>query len=173
MVDVGVRLRPSAADKIFLMPAVGSARPLIVNEKDEAYLKPMDGSDASSPDWRRWVVDRSRTSQSRAHWALEAISAPLAWGCSVGSRDVRITVIDYSLTPISELTQNTVFHSYIPDSLIDPKRHGNAVASALAAYGNNGRGITGVMFLMGARVPWGQRCSDRVQSLHSMIVSSM
>ncbi|HEX6970816.1 MAG TPA: hypothetical protein VF234_01170 [Limnochordia bacterium] len=63
------------------MPGVMLAAPYTIGDRP-AYVKPIDGVG-----WDRWSVFPDSTEESPVHqnWALEQVTAPLAWGCETGS----------------------------------------------------------------------------------------
>jgi len=105
------------------------------------YLRPNDGQS-----WRRadWAV--TPDSARGVNWSLEATAAPLAWGCTTGDTTKMIAVVDNAfIDPVTDLQANVDrverANAYVP---LFP--HGTAVTSALGAVGNNGSGITGMMW---------------------------
>ncbi|MDB4951222.1 MAG: peptidase [Gemmatimonadetes bacterium] len=81
------------------------------------YLLPNDGHGFGTRDW---TTDPD--SAAGDNWGLEAISAPLAWGCVTGAS-----------APAAI-------------GIVDTGQHATDVAAIVAAPGNDGRGITGVMW---------------------------
>ena len=105
---------------------------------DESWIKPNDGAN-----WLKssWQVGRLLAGGSNA--ALEQIDAPLAWGCSTGDASVKLANVDVGFNLPVDVASNV-------SSIIDPvpsfQPHGTLMASIVAARGNNGRGIAGVMW---------------------------
>lgn len=106
------------------------------------YLKPRDDASANT-----WFVNRD--SVGGVNWALERVNAPMAWGCSTGDAATKVAVIDYylranvpDLYPESATAYETAHAG----------RHGVAVASIMAAAGNNTKGMAGVMWTSGLRL---------------------
>ncbi len=103
-----------------------------------------------------WQVNPGNVELSQ-RWGLETIVAPLAWGCEVGSDSTAVAIVDDGFQSVNDLLEN-----------IDPEwrgdldkntgdDHGTNVASIAAARGNNGDGITGMMWRADLRpydVPW-------------------
>lgn len=128
-------------------PAVAAADLKAVLFDAISYLKP--GDDFSG--WGRAVWKLSKDSAYigtvRNSWALEAVNAPRAWGCSVGDQTVRIAVIDQGMRTINlpdlsannQLIQNGNF-------LNDTSEHGVRVSHVLAARGDNGVAMSGMMW---------------------------
>lgn len=110
------------------------------------YLKPSDGAG-----WTKWGLSPD-TIGAEDNWALEAINAPMAWGCSTGSSDAQVSVIDHAFFD-AELSQSVVsgasnLNAYPGDTI----QHGALVGSIMAAHGNDSVGITGVMWRSGLRL---------------------
>ena len=115
---------------------VAMAIPIMNDVIGSDYRKPIDGVKA-----RQWQIDTAKADGD--NWALESIAAPMAWGCSTGDPSTRVAVIDAGFHSITDLTPT--WSEYVtPEG--DPQRHGTAVASILAAGGNNDIGSTGVMW---------------------------
>jgi hypothetical protein len=111
-----------------------------------AYRKPADGGG-----WQSWHLSRDSLgspAQPNSNWALEAIMAPMAWGCATGDPAIQIGVVDGfgSKTLPADLAHLQV-HDFSLLSLPPyDSIHGLYVASVLAARGNNGSAMTGVMW---------------------------
>jgi hypothetical protein len=107
---------------------------------DPGYLTPDDG-----PDWNAWHLNRDTLTGS--NWGLEAIFAPMAWGCETGNSSTRVAVVDGFglLAPPADLSHLTVHRIGALPQPSDPS-HGILVSSVLGATGNNGTGMTGVMW---------------------------
>lgn len=117
-------------------PGVAMAIPIINDVIGSDYRRPIDGVKA-----RQWQIDTAKADGD--NWALESIAAPMAWGCSTGDPSTRVAVIDQDFHRIDDLIP-TRHEYYVPDTVTG--RHGTAVASILAAHGNNDIGSTGVMW---------------------------
>lgn len=106
------------------------------------YLRPADG-----PAWGRndWAL--SPDSASGINWALEQIAAPLAWGCSAGDASARIVIYDHGYDSTeTNLNVRLPYTTGLRWGANDTIRHGTRVASLVAAKGNNGSGMSGVMW---------------------------
>jgi subtilisin family serine protease len=113
-----------------------------------SYLRPRDDS-ASGWSFQGWrlAADSAYIGAVRPTWALEAVNAPRAWGCSVGDQTTRVAVIDQGLrdTSFTDLEANR-------DVLANGNRstetflHGNQVAYTLAARGDNAVQMSGLMW---------------------------
>lgn len=119
----------------------------------EDYRKPSEGAG-----WDTWNLNRHTAGIDTSHqnWALEAIDAPHAWGCETGSTSVRVALLDrgFHLQAIPELAANAGGQVQFGNALgpSDPADHGAGTASALAARGNDGSGMTGVMWNVDLRL---------------------
>ncbi|MBA4160371.1 MAG: S8 family serine peptidase, partial [Gemmatimonadetes bacterium] len=106
------------------------------------YRRPDDGEN-----WKKnlWQLNPAAV-QGGEKWGLEAVAAPLAWGCETGSSAVAVAVVDEGFQAVSDLLAN-IAEPWRGDigkyTLTD---HGTVVASVLGARGNNGSGITGPMW---------------------------
>lgn len=102
-----------------------------------AGLAPDDG-----PAWSGWSFEPDQ-SLSAPRWALEQVMAPLAWGCETGATTPElIAVLDYGFQDHEDLAANLVYRT----PQVSEGSHGTAVASIIAARGNNGQGMTGMMW---------------------------
>jgi subtilisin family serine protease len=106
---------------------------------------------ADTDDWAgEWQVD-SRRADGR-NWALEAVSAPLAWGCETGDRKTGIALLDVGYMSHPDIDPNVAF-SQFPDRYrhwyYGRNTHGTLTSSIIAASGDNRRGITGMMWQAG------------------------
>jgi hypothetical protein len=129
----------AAVTRIKSLPQVEGAT--IQHRVKPAYLRPNDGGG-----WSQWSLNPDSVSAGGT-WALEAIDAPFAWGCSTGDTSVKIGVIDEGFQ-ITEVSGNVVSGTDAYSAMsISP--HGSWVTSILAAPGNNQRGMTGAMWHAG------------------------
>lgn len=103
------------------------------------YRRPADG-----PGFTQWQV--LPDSADGTNWALEAISAPLAWGCATGTRDSAVAVVDHGFVsaPGTDFTGN--LGVALGAGGFPSDTHGTGVASVIAARGNDGQQMTGVMW---------------------------
>lgn len=131
-----------AVEALLAMPSVAQAEIIFTEDGDQAaYRRPNDGSGFLKTDWR--VL---RQDSDGRNWALEAIDAPLAWGCETGSASVRIGIVDRSYAIGTEVDQNIVFPGYLPANASLADKHGLRVASVVGAPGNNSTSLTGIMW---------------------------
>ncbi len=126
------------------LPQVEFASPFMLDTVSQAaYLKPIDGQG-----WRDWRLNPESTTVERYNWPLEAISAPLAWGCSNGNTADEIAVVDQGIIRTSMLNNNLDFAwrlvGSLPSGLYED--HGTDVAELLGAVGNDTAGATGVLW---------------------------
>ncbi|HTY14211.1 MAG TPA: S8 family serine peptidase, partial [Methanoregulaceae archaeon] len=77
-------------------------------------------------------------------WYLKKIDAPDAWTISTGSPDVEIAVLDSGIDINHPDLASNIDRARASSTVRDS--HGTACAGVLAARGNNGIGITGVMW---------------------------
>lgn len=59
-----------------------------------AYLRPSDGAGWKPEDWSTSPANAEGT-----NWALEAVAAPFAWGCSTGSPETKVAILTMDLIP--------------------------------------------------------------------------
>lgn len=124
------------------LPAVLYAGAERVFSNFTTYRLSTDGHAANSGAWRL-NPDSAFGSSSRRRWALEAINAPFAWGCSSGG-GTRIGVFDMDLHAEGEIASSVVYsHGLRP---VHTDEHGTHMASIVAANANDGLGTTGVMW---------------------------
>lgn len=140
----------SAISTLSAMPQVLHAGPELLLDSDSslAYLAPHDGTT-----WSNWKL--SPDSATGTNWAPEAIAAPLAWGCATGDSTVPIAVVDHGFHSIPDIdtnvTSTTARNVFTADDAIIDTYHGDAVTSILAARGDNGTGMTGIMWRASVR----------------------
>lgn len=80
-------------------------------------------------------------------WGLSAARVPAAWDRTVGSSGITVAVVDSGVSPVSELSGSLVGgYDFVnrDASPLDDDGHGTAVASQIAAGGNDGTGFAGV-----------------------------
>ena len=133
----GTQLR-AAIEKLEALPQVYGAA--LVPRVRPSYLRPRDGTG-----WTTWRLNPDVLSSSGNTWALEAINAPMAWGCSVGSASTKIGVVDIYFDS-TDVAPNVTSGRGIWGADPDSARHGGPVSAILAARGNDSTGITGVMW---------------------------
>lgn len=89
----------AAVTRIKTLPQVEAAA--VQHRVQPAYLRPNDGTG-----WNKWSLNPGSVSAGKT-WALEAIDAPFASGCTTGDANVKIGVIDEGFE-ITEVSDNVV-----------------------------------------------------------------
>lgn len=134
----------AAMDRLNLLPGVAGAAPVFLDRLDElvAYRQPNDG-----PGWT-WLTLEPDGNQGTGAWGLEAVAAPWAWGCETGKADTKVALLDagFALLSSPDLAVGVDELRFFTDTVAPWSGHGNHVASVMAAAGNNGTGMTGVMW---------------------------
>ncbi|MBX6332123.1 MAG: S8 family serine peptidase [Gemmatimonadaceae bacterium] len=128
-------------DKLMSLPQVDAAS--LYTDADWSYLRPHDGAN-----WQTWKLDPD-SAAGEQNWALEAIAAPYAWGCSTGDRSTQVGIIDHGFDR-TEVTNNVVGGANLLGQ--DPafaSRHGALVSAIIGASGNDSVGMTGTMWRSG------------------------
>jgi hypothetical protein len=132
-----------ASDLLESLPQVYAAWPIIVPTGDEfGGLLPSDAGD-----FAKWVL-RPDSFGTGLNWGLEAINAPLAWGCEIGSGQ-RVDIVDvgFHRAQAGDVNPNIKEVHWAPQMpLNNSTQHGLRVASVLAARGDNNSGMTGVLW---------------------------
>jgi hypothetical protein len=154
-----VRLAPGATldslraviSTLKALPQVVVAMPVYLGELDLPFVRPADGTGWTRTDWNLLANQAAGD-----NWALERINAPLAWGCQTGDTLVQIAVVDRGFRDVSQVRQD-LWPNVAPSdqalfSATDTMNHGSRIASVLAAVGNNGKGMTGVLWQTRLRV---------------------
>jgi len=126
----------AAVDTLGTMPEVELPLPVEITPSEDAYRRPVDG-----PGFKQWHT--SPADAQGATWALEAMAAPLAWGCVTGDSTVRIAVVDMGVHSTPNIRRNLAYVDSSPGPL---GAHGYHVAGVLAAVGNDSAGSTGMMW---------------------------
>jgi subtilisin family serine protease len=135
----------TAIDKLSQLPQVLHAGPELLPDADSsiAYLAPRD-----TTTWQTWRL--LPDSADGTNWAPEAMAAPMGWGCTTGDSTVAIAVVDHGFHDIFDVDSNvTRKDSRNAFTAVETKPgtyHGDIVTSILAARGNNGTGIAGMMW---------------------------
>lgn len=125
---------------IAALKASPDVRYAIVDDLDgpaATWLAPRDGAAFAS--WRLHP-----DSAGGENWGAEAIAAPLAWGCATGDMSVGVAVVDEGFVATADLAPNIAHDAQLDVSTRTD--HGTRVASVVGAAGDNGAGITGVMW---------------------------
>lgn len=145
--DTTFQVMRNSLGRLRALPQVEWASPYDLSGISLNYLRPTDGSG-----WQSWQVKDSLTGKSRRTWALEAISAPLAWGCETGAIAGKIGIVDSDFHDPTDLVGRLVDSSdkgvpigglNLPQDSVD---HGTRVASIVAATGNDSSEMTGVLW---------------------------
>jgi len=107
-----------------------------------AYLKPHDGQG-----WTSWKLSPDSIGPEQ-NWSLEAINAPMAWGCTTGDTAAWVGIVDHAFDS-TEVASNVIAGRRFFG--VDPAhfRHGGAVSAIVGARGGNNDYITGVMWRAG------------------------
>jgi hypothetical protein len=139
-----------AFDKLQSLSQVSEVLPYLVGVLKGSVRRPNDGNG-----WNRSGWFGQRDSLHADRWALEAINAPLAWGCDTGSTAARIAIVDGEFYDIPDVHMNIAIQQGLGVSrnnsnIIDA--HGTRVASLVAAVGNNGQGMSGVDWKVSLRL---------------------
>ncbi len=98
-------------------------------------------------DWEGDAWDASSPLKpSGANWYLEALEAPAAWEYARGAH-VKVGVIDFGINDHEDLVDNIANKNLLGNSVSSYVRdHGTAVAGLIGAVGDNGIGLTGVLW---------------------------
>lgn len=134
----------TAINRLTTLPQVNVAAPTA--QASPAYLRPHDGAN-----WTAWNLSPDSIGAER-NWALEAIDAPYAWGCSTGDTATHVSVIDHAFNNAELSTNVTSGASSLGAFPSDPLEHGTMTSAIIAARGNDSIGITGVMWRAGLRL---------------------
>jgi hypothetical protein len=144
LVPSGTTLRQllDLADQLMRLPGVDVATVVPVKmEPPYAHRLPRE---APTGGWDRFSVRPADA--GGLNGALEMARAPAAWGCAVGSHSVRIGVLDADFFIGEDLAPNVDSSSSRLSPGIPGRPHGTNVAAILGAVGDNGLGITGMMW---------------------------
>lgn len=123
----------------------------------QMYVRPNDGAGWTRADWQV-LPDSARGD----NWNMEAIAAPLAWGCIIGDRRTPVAVLDHGFDDF-QLENNVTVGRGTLDQYPNSDQHGTAVAGLIAAEGGDNVATTGVMWEAGLHlvdfhrdsiVPW-------------------
>jgi subtilisin family serine protease len=122
------------------LPQVVLAGPHVVDAPVPGYLQPHDG-----PAFTGYSLQAAQASNLK--WGLEVVGAPMAWGCSTGDPGLPIAIADAGFdTPPDLLPNVDTRASWGIAAAGDTLTHGTQVASVVAAAGNNGIQMTGVLW---------------------------
>jgi hypothetical protein len=120
--------------------------PQVRNVRMEVYLSPLYLRPNDGAAWQNWRLTPDKADTLSRRWALEMIDAPMAWGCSTGDSTLRIGVIDHGFRRPPDLATNLPNTGSYVFSDPDTTLHATEVTSVLAARGDNGSGMTGVLW---------------------------
>lgn len=152
---------PTAALQLTLNPNVEFAEPNFLIAKDQVDSAPNDPRFAE-----QWAI--SNTGQNGGQYGSD-IGVTSTWGKTTGTQATVIAIVDSGVdfthpdlinnqwTNSTPSTGDDHGWDYITDTgnIKDEQGHGTAIAGIIAAQGNNGTGVTGVMWrasLMSLRV---------------------
>jgi hypothetical protein len=80
----------ASIDRLAALPHVELAQPDVVTGRITTfYRRPHDG-----PGWRKRDWALSEDSAAGSNWGPEAVGAPFAWGCEIGTDTARVAVVD-------------------------------------------------------------------------------
>lgn len=146
--DVDHQLVREAVALLSTLPHVRLASLYYVNLAGEpTYRRPEDLGAWGPNAWRITPRAAFPLNANRQTWAVEAINAPLAWGCSVGDSTVRVAVIDHGFHTAGWAGDaGNVVEADLDNLSADNFDHGSRMASILGASGNNRSGMTGVLW---------------------------
>ena len=134
----------SAVDALSTRPEVNLATIAGFFPSEPQGQRPNDGPGMQRSDWKLDISAAFPIAESpRLTWALEAIGAPMAWGCSTGGLTA-VGTIDSGIQNAGDIVPN--FAGDPSQFGRNPGSHGTQVASVLGARGNDGSGMTGVMW---------------------------
>jgi len=134
----------TAINRLKSLPQVQAVSPTA--KLTPGYLHPHDG-----PNWTTWKLSPDSIG-AEDNWALEAIDAPYAWGCSTGDTTTQVSVIDHAFND-AELSSNVASGANVLGSFSrDALEHGTMTSALVAARGNDNTGVTGVMWRAGLRL---------------------
>jgi hypothetical protein len=123
------------------------------------YREPNDGSG-----WDAWRKNANNPEYTSLRWGLEAINAPHAWGCEVGSTSTKMALLDRGYPQTPEISASLSFPGSDGWTELANPGHGAVVASIMTASGDNGTPMTGVMWRSSTRAytnrEWGTVLRD-------------
>lgn len=126
------------------------------------WIRPTDGTG-----WTSWGVRSSPG--SGPNWGMEAVAAPMAWGCDTDASGVSVAVVDHGFSSNPDVDANATY-SELVDRFPIADDHGSMVASIAAARGGNGIGIAGMASRVdlrrfeGGADPSGQASASRIDA---------
>jgi hypothetical protein len=151
-----------AEDALNALPQVLSASMVVYPVP--THRQPIDGPGWSTGDWSL----RADALILNPKWGLEAIAAPLAWGCEVGSEEVALAVVDAGFQSAVQDLHDQVSPQWRND--IDRNFltfHGSSVSVVAAGMGNDTSGMTGVMWRADLR-PYDVRVAGNTVNFDSL-----
>ncbi len=99
-----------------------------------------------SPTWKAADWSFSPDSSGGGNFSLEELALPLAWGCETGAAVTTVGVIEQNFAGGDFAVNAAGGVPILPSPNDSAKSHGRAVASVLAAAGDNNLGMAGVMW---------------------------
>ena len=136
----------AAIDTLNTLPQIDNALPDLIVADQFVYRRPTDDTTRMrASDWRL-NPDSAFGQPGRLTWALEAVNAPYAWGCSTGDASTKVAVIDGGLRAGGGIVGNILDTARMNPGAFT---HGTQVASVLGARGNDTSGTTGLMWTAG------------------------
>jgi hypothetical protein len=138
-------LLAQAIDTLNTLPQVAVATPEYrwLPGDLQTHVEPEDDGDWTSP----WRTNPALADGDNK--AMETIAAPGAWGCVTGNSSTKVGVLDIGFFSNPDLMVNTTFapavDAYDLPGYVEAD-HGTTTAALVAAAGNNGTGITGMMW---------------------------
>jgi alpha-tubulin suppressor-like RCC1 family protein len=95
----------------------------------------------NDPGWDSWTS----TAPTDNNWALKHVNAPAAWDLTTGSKSVTIGVVDRAVdSNPPDIATHLIATGKAPQ--YDGDDHGTMVAGTACAVGDNGIGVTGLMW---------------------------
>ena len=105
------------------------------------WLKPTH----DSGDWAHWTLSPDSARTDDQNWAPLMINSPFAWGCNVGDNNAMVGIVDHGFRQPDDLKANLPMTSYAFNPP-DTGDHATNIASIIAAKGDSGGGMTGIMW---------------------------
>lgn len=141
----------NAIEALNALPQVGYASESLLGSL--FYRRPHDENEWAATQWQ---LDTALV-ELNPRWGLEAIAAPLAWGCETGSLGTPVAIVDAGFQEgggnlNDDLLVNVAAQWRNHVGVNGRTDHGTRVASVVAARGDNGIGISGTMWQVDLRL---------------------